>query len=68
MLQDIMHNNSISVVEEPVLEPELPVTPHTPTSKNTHTHTHTPVLTLRLESLTNLSSLSLQLPVTPSQW
>ncbi len=40
-LQDIMHNNSISVVEEPVLEPELPATPHTPTSKNTHTHTHT---------------------------
>lgn len=32
MLQDIMHNNSISVVEEPVLEPELPVTPHTPTT------------------------------------
>uniref|UniRef100_A0A673JFL2 Fibroblast growth factor receptor substrate 2-like n=1 Tax=Sinocyclocheilus rhinocerous TaxID=307959 RepID=A0A673JFL2_9TELE len=32
MLQDIMHNNSISVVEEPVLEPELPVTPHIPTT------------------------------------
>nr|XP_055046861.1 fibroblast growth factor receptor substrate 2a [Misgurnus anguillicaudatus]XP_055046862.1 fibroblast growth factor receptor substrate 2a [Misgurnus anguillicaudatus] len=32
MLQDIMHNNSISVVEEPVLEPEPPVTPHTPTT------------------------------------
>uniref|UniRef100_A0A671T8F2 Fibroblast growth factor receptor substrate 2-like n=1 Tax=Sinocyclocheilus anshuiensis TaxID=1608454 RepID=A0A671T8F2_9TELE len=32
MLQDIMHNNSISVVEEPVLEPELPVMPHTPTT------------------------------------
>ncbi|XP_051974514.1 fibroblast growth factor receptor substrate 2a [Xyrauchen texanus] len=32
MLQDIMHNNSISVVEEPVQEPELPVTPHTPTT------------------------------------
>ncbi|XP_028810470.1 fibroblast growth factor receptor substrate 2a isoform X2 [Denticeps clupeoides] len=38
MLQDIMHNNSISVVEEPVLEPnpgptdtEVPRTPHTPT-------------------------------------
>ncbi|XP_066524538.1 fibroblast growth factor receptor substrate 2a [Hoplias malabaricus] len=32
MLQDIMHNNSISVVEEPVLEPELPIIPHIPTS------------------------------------
>ncbi|XP_059391596.1 fibroblast growth factor receptor substrate 2-like [Carassius carassius] len=39
MLQDIMHNNSISVVEEPVFEPtlaqtepELPLTPHTPTT------------------------------------
>ncbi|XP_036373961.1 fibroblast growth factor receptor substrate 2-like [Megalops cyprinoides] len=39
MLQDIMHNNSISVVEEPVLEPaqgategELPRTPRTPTT------------------------------------
>ncbi|XP_059360583.1 fibroblast growth factor receptor substrate 2-like [Carassius carassius] len=30
MLQDIMHNNSISVVEEPVLEPELPNTPAAP--------------------------------------
>ncbi|KAK9952633.1 hypothetical protein ABG768_018451 [Culter alburnus] len=39
MLQDIMHNNSISVVEEPVFEPtltqaepDLPLTPHTPTT------------------------------------
>ncbi|KAG9331903.1 hypothetical protein JZ751_016612 [Albula glossodonta] len=39
MLQDIMHNNSISVVEEPVLEPdqglgegEQPHTPRTPTT------------------------------------
>ncbi|XP_017572718.1 fibroblast growth factor receptor substrate 2b isoform X1 [Pygocentrus nattereri] len=39
MLQDIMHNNSISVVEEPVFEPALthtepdpPLTPRTPTS------------------------------------
>ncbi|XP_076878732.1 fibroblast growth factor receptor substrate 2b [Brachyhypopomus gauderio] len=39
MLQDIMHNNSISVVEEPVCEPALsqaepdpPLTPRTPTS------------------------------------
>ncbi|KAG9272086.1 fibroblast growth factor receptor substrate 2 isoform X1 [Astyanax mexicanus] len=39
MLQDIMHNNSISVVEEPVFEqalthtePELPLTPRTATS------------------------------------
>ncbi|KAJ8261657.1 hypothetical protein GJAV_G00156840 [Gymnothorax javanicus] len=39
MLQDIMHNNSISVVEEPVLEPtpgppdgEGPRPPHTPTT------------------------------------
>ncbi|XP_051978418.1 fibroblast growth factor receptor substrate 2b isoform X1 [Xyrauchen texanus] len=39
MLQDIMHNNSISVVEEPVFEPnlspaeaDLPFTPHTPTT------------------------------------
>lgn len=45
MLQDIMHNNSISVVEEPVFEPALththteldaPQTPRTPTG-NTHT-------------------------------
>ncbi|XP_023682217.1 fibroblast growth factor receptor substrate 2a isoform X1 [Paramormyrops kingsleyae] len=39
MLQDVMHNNSISVVEEPVLEanhshvePDLPRTPRTPTT------------------------------------
>ncbi|XP_012670879.2 fibroblast growth factor receptor substrate 2a [Clupea harengus] len=39
MLQDIMHNNSISVVEEPVLEPiqapadaDIPRTPRTPTT------------------------------------
>ncbi|KAL7883030.1 hypothetical protein SRHO_G00006880 [Serrasalmus rhombeus] len=32
MLQDIMHNNSISVVEEPVLEPELPIIPYSPTT------------------------------------
>ncbi|TRZ00172.1 hypothetical protein DNTS_020924 [Danionella cerebrum] len=42
MLQDIMHNNSISVVEEPVFEPalaqteaDLPLTPHTPTTPGT---------------------------------
>ncbi|XP_051976166.1 fibroblast growth factor receptor substrate 2-like [Xyrauchen texanus] len=39
MLQDVMHNNSISVVEEAVFEPNLiqaeadqPLTPHTPTT------------------------------------
>ncbi|XP_072529606.1 fibroblast growth factor receptor substrate 2a [Salminus brasiliensis] len=32
MLQDIMHNNSISVVEEPVLEPDLPIIPYSPTT------------------------------------
>lgn len=44
MLQDIMHNNSISVVEEPVFEaalshtePDPPLTPRTPTSERTHT-------------------------------
>ncbi|KAG9280499.1 fibroblast growth factor receptor substrate 2-like isoform X1 [Astyanax mexicanus] len=32
MLQEIMHNNSISVVEEPVLEPEFPIIPHSHTT------------------------------------
>lgn len=49
MLQDIMHNNSISVVEEPVLEPEPPVTPHTPTSKSKQTHTLLPLSHTALE-------------------
>lgn len=48
MLQDIMHNNSISVVEEPVMEPELPIIPHSPTSKDINTHTHTQSMHLRI--------------------
>lgn len=66
MLQDIMHNNSISVVEEPVLELEPPVTPHTPTSKTKLTHTLLqPLHTDRTQLTSEL--LSLQLLVTLSQ-
>uniref|UniRef100_A0A8D3BDI5 IRS-type PTB domain-containing protein n=1 Tax=Scophthalmus maximus TaxID=52904 RepID=A0A8D3BDI5_SCOMX len=39
MLQEVMHSHSISVVEEPVLEPHHQAA-HTPAG--THTHTHTP--------------------------
>lgn len=62
MLQDIMHNNSISVVEEPVFEPnlaqtesELPVTPHTPTTPGNILPT-VPNGSLRYPSLGDASS------------
>ncbi|XP_057184923.1 fibroblast growth factor receptor substrate 2b isoform X1 [Triplophysa rosa] len=62
MLQDIMHNNSISVVEEPVFEPilaqaesDLPVTPHTPTTPGNILPT-IPNGSLRYPSLGDVSS------------
>lgn len=37
MLQEVMHNHSISVVEEAVLEPPQQAA-HTPAGTHTHTH------------------------------
>ncbi|XP_068595519.1 fibroblast growth factor receptor substrate 2-like [Brachionichthys hirsutus] len=41
MLQEVMHNHSISVVEEAVPEPSQQAA-LTPAGKHTHTHAHTP--------------------------
>ncbi|KAF5889399.1 fibroblast growth factor receptor substrate 2-like, partial [Clarias magur] len=62
MLQDIMHNNSISVVEEPVFEPALThtqVEPDVPQTPRTPTGGALPVLpngSLRYPSLGDASS------------